>query len=127
MYYEEILKDLNERIKKAEPFSKEHTLLQQLYFTYKQFKAEAVEEVDKWISPDKMFEFMDWMVDNGWKLVYSNKLHKRLYVDSTEHEILIHGSDRHYQNLVGNHGKTAQELYEIFSPSAPKQDKENEK
>ncbi len=58
--------------------------------------------------------FQNWIVDNDWQVVHSESLNKRAYVDSSTHDIFLHGSDLHYTNLIEKHGKTIQELFNIY-------------
>ncbi len=55
--------------------------------------------------------FATWMEDNGWQCVYSKELKKRAYVDCG---VMKHGSDYHFTKIIKEHGKTLDELWELF-------------
>lgn len=59
-------------------------------------------------------KFATWLEDNSWKTVYSEELKKTAYVNTSENKILIHGSDYHFTMMINEHGKTIDELYEMF-------------
>ena len=58
--------------------------------------------------------FATWLEDSDWTAVYSEELKKRAYVDSSKNKILVYGSDYHFTKLINEHGKTLDELYEMF-------------
>lgn len=58
--------------------------------------------------------FATWMEDNSWVVVYSEELKIRAYVDGLKNDVLVNGSDYHYTKLINEHGKTLEELYEMF-------------
>lgn len=58
--------------------------------------------------------FATWIEKNNWLPVSSESLQKKAYVDSGKHSILTFGSDLHYTELIKNHGKSLEELYDLF-------------
>lgn len=65
-------------------------------------------------STDIPVKFSTWIIDNGWECIYSEELSKRGWIDTSKHDVLTHGSDYHYTKLIKEHGKTTEELYELF-------------
>lgn len=70
-------------------------------------------EASETVELKDMFEFTKWF-EERYTLIESKKLKKCAYVDSITNDILIHGSDEHFTELIKNHGKTIEECYEIY-------------
>ena len=79
------------------------------YYTIENI-VEVMDEFSKFSS----IEFYEWMLDNNWQAVYSEELKKRAYVDAEKNPVLVHGSDYHFTMLIKEHGKTLEELYNLF-------------
>lgn len=58
--------------------------------------------------------FATWIEDNVWVSVYSEELERRAYVDASQNKILVNGSDYHFTTLIKEHGKSIDELYDLF-------------
>lgn len=71
------------------------------------------QETDKLKSDVKLkaILFAKWLQETGWTWVYSHLRLRGAYVNSKEHAILVNGSGLHYSVLVGDHGKSLDELY----------------
>ncbi len=59
-------------------------------------------------------KFVHWLEDNAWSCVWSEELKKRAWVDCSKHKVYVNGSDEHYTQLIKNHGKSLEELYDMF-------------
>jgi len=59
-------------------------------------------------------KFATWLSDNSWTVVDSKELKRRAYVNASKNTIYLNGSDYHYTKLINEHGKTIEELYDIF-------------
>lgn len=81
-----------------------------------------VRNADKAISPiyppnqlmKEAIGFADWLYDTGWRAVDSVELDKRAWVDSSKHDILINGSDYHFTKLIKDHGKSLEDVYQLY-------------
>lgn len=60
--------------------------------------------------------FAEW-VENRYASIYSKELDKSMYVDCIENDVLIHGSDYHFTQLITDHGKTIDQLFDLFTTS----------
>lgn len=76
------------------------------FFDSKVEESETIELKD-------MFGFTKWF-EERYTLVESKKLKKSAYVDSIANDILIHGSDELFTDLVKTQGRTIEECYEIY-------------
>lgn len=53
-------------------------------------------------------------VEENYKLVTSEELNKSALVNRKENDIYTFGSDYHFTKLVNEHGKTYEQVYELF-------------
>ncbi len=58
--------------------------------------------------------FATWLEDNSWAAVRSNKLGKTAYIDCSKHNVYVHASYEYLTKLVQEHGKTLEELCDMF-------------
>lgn len=58
--------------------------------------------------------FGAWLIKKKYILIYSKELKKELYINASEHDVLINGSDYHYTKLIEQEGKILQEVYDKF-------------
>lgn len=61
--------------------------------------------------------FGPWLNEH-YVLVTSKKMNHSAYVNKA-HDILIHGSDLHYTNLIIQHGKSVSDLFQEFLKTNP--------
>lgn len=62
-------------------------------------------------------DFLEWTAKNGWELVevkLSGGEVKSGWVNKSKH-ILVNGSDWHYLELIKNHGKSSNSLYNMYN------------
>lgn len=59
-------------------------------------------------------DFTIWMNKNYCE-VDSVELKKSMWINIIENNVLTHGSDYHYTKLIKEHGKTIEELYDLFT------------
>lgn len=63
---------------------------------------------------DDCIKFGEWINNSQWTSVYSKELDKSAWVDCSEQDVHVFGSDYHFTRLIKEYGHTTKELYKIF-------------